>query len=48
MTQQALTTRQDQTLSTAGLTARDVFDSKLHPEKPLRTHRHQLDNIPDM
>ena len=46
--QQALTIKQDQTPTTIGLTARDVFDPKLHHEKPLRTHRYQLDNIPNM
>jgi hypothetical protein len=36
MTQQTLIIRQDQTLSTAGLTARDMFELKLRLEKPLR------------
>ncbi len=42
MTEQALTIRQDQTLSTARLTAGDVFVLKLRLERPLRTHRPSL------
>jgi hypothetical protein len=48
MTEHALAIRQDQTLSTTGLTAGDVFDLKLCLERLLRTYRYQFDNISKM